>query len=128
MGVLWPKQAALYIYREGKKYRCDECIFQKSGATKCAAYGKSETIKPSASCNEWIIKPPNFHELPFFNGFTKIETGYTEDAVTCSNCEYFKKDKNDCRKVDKDSEGDTPGEINPAACCNRFDKDDTDEP
>lgn len=124
----WPKQAALYMYRPETKYHCSECVFAKEGSTKCAVFGATENIKPEGGCNFYLHKNPESDTakaIPYLGLATKVEAGYEENRVgfTCGRCEYFLASKQDCKKVRKESVGDTLGIIDQHACCNRFDKD-----
>lgn len=126
----WPKQAAMYLYRPETKYHCDECIFAKEKSTKCAVFGPAESIKPEGGCNFYMHKNPESEvakSIPYLGLATKIEAGYEENKVgfTCGRCEYFLSKKQDCKKVRKDSPGDTLGIIDAHGCCNRWDKDKT---
>jgi hypothetical protein len=124
----FPKEAVLYMYRPETKYQCSECVFAKEGATKCAVFGPTEIIKPEGGCGFYLHQEPESktaQSIPYLNLATKIEAGYEENrqGFTCGRCEYFSNKKQDCKKVRKDSIGDTPGIIDPGACCNRWDKD-----
>jgi len=124
----WPKEAALYVYRPETQYKCEECVFAKVKSTKCALYGPLEDIKPEGSCGLWIHMDPESElsdKIPYLSLVTKLETGYTEskNGFSCKRCEYFLSGKQDCKKVRKDSPGDTFGIISGDACCNRWEKD-----
>jgi len=124
----WPKEAALYVYRPETNYRCDECIFSKVKSTKCAIYGPLENIKLEGSCGMWMHMDPGSEladKIPYLGLATKLETGYTENKTgfSCKRCEYFLPNKQDCKKVRKDSPGDNLGIIDANACCNRWEKD-----
>lgn len=124
----WPKDTALYVYRPETNYTCGECIFAKSKCTKCALFGPLEDIKSEAGCNLWIHADPDSEladKIPYLGLVTKLESGYMEskNGFTCGRCEYFSPEKLDCKKVRKDSPGDTLGIISPNACCNRFEAD-----
>lgn len=123
-----PKEAVIYTFRPETQYTCDKCVFAKEKAVKCAVLGAAEEIKPYGSCGFWIhIDPnqPNAPQIPWLGTVTKQEAGYDENKTgfSCKRCEYFVVGKNDCLVVDKDSEGDTPNEIHPNSCCNRFEAD-----
>ena len=124
----WPKQAALYVYRPETNYCCDECVFAKSKATKCALFGPAEDIKEYGGCNLWMHLDPDSQlaeKIPYLGLINKVEAGYTENkkGFSCKRCEYFDAKNKDCEKVRKDSPGDTIGEINANGCCNRWDAD-----
>lgn len=123
-----PKESVSYLYRPETQYRCDECVFAKIKSTKCALYGPLEDIKPQGSCNYWLHMDPGSEladKVPYLSLVTKVESGYTENKTgfSCKRCEYFLPGQQDCKKVRKDSPGDTLGIISPDACCNRFEVD-----
>lgn len=127
-----PKEAVLYVFRPETQYTCDKCVFSKNknfpNSTKCKVFGESENIKPYGSCGFWIHMDPkgeNSPEIPEIGVITKEQAGYDENknGFSCKRCEYFDVETIDCRKVDKDSTGDTPGLIHPNACCNRWEAD-----
>ena len=118
-----PKDVVLYIHKRNTLYRCRDCVFAKSQANRCAWFGASIAIKPIGTCGTWAQKKGNV-EIPFFGGYSKEELGYVEEpeGYSCAHCEEFLPDEKDCKKVDKDSPGDDPGEIVGGACCNRWEK------
>lgn len=125
----FPKEAVLYSYRPETNYTCGECVFAKDKATKCALYGPGENIKPEGSCGLWLHADPDSplaEKVPYLGLITKVESGYTENknGFTCGRCEYFLPKQQGCKKVRKDSDGDTPGIISADACCNRWEADD----
>lgn len=118
-----PKEAVLYIHKKGTNYKCRDCVFAKDHANKCAIYGGAVPIKPYGACGLWVQRSGNV-EVSFIGKATKEETGYVEnlDGFTCGRCDEFLPEKEDCKKVDKDSPGDDPGKITSGACCNRWEK------
>lgn len=127
-----PKEAVLYVFRPETQYTCDKCVFSKDknhpDSTKCKILGATESINPYGSCGFWIHMDPHGEktpEIPWIGAITKIQAGYDENkqGFSCKRCEYFDPEKMDCSKVDKNSEGDTPGIIHPNACCNRWEVD-----
>jgi len=118
-----PKSVVLYIHKKETSYKCKDCIFARDFANKCALYGSSVPIKPYGTCGLWVRKKGNF-EVPFSGGYNKINTGYEEnqDGFSCARCAEFLPDANDCKKIDKDSPGDDPGQILAGGCCNRWEK------
>jgi hypothetical protein len=116
-----PKSAVLYVHKKNTLYRCRDCVLAKAHANKCALLGGALSIKPTGTSGFWVQKRGNI-EVPFIGGLTKEEIGYIEEAdgYSCAHCEEFLPEKNDCKKVDKDSPGDDPGEILSGACCNRW--------
>lgn len=116
-----PKSAVLYIHDAGTQYTCDDCVFFKQG--KCALFGPSVEIKPYGSCGFFIQRHKSL-DIPWIGGISKKEAGYEENepGFSCKRCEEFIL-SGDCKKVDKDSAGNDPGEINKNACCNRWEAD-----
>jgi hypothetical protein len=116
------KGQAGYIAVEGTNFSCQDCCFLKDlggGAWGCAYFGPGDPIsRESGSCNRWAFGHRGT-ELPWLNNFTKLELGYAENPTGfgCVRCEYFGMAKRDCKKVDKDSPGDTAGEISTYSCC-----------
>jgi len=122
-----PKEAVLYIFRPEVNITCGKCVFVKK--SQCAVFGPSESISPErGSCGFYIHGDlGEAKEMPWIGFITKVEAGYAENTngFQCKRCEYFDSPKLDCEKVDKDSDGDTPGVIHPNGCCNRWEADDT---
>ncbi len=120
-----PKEAVLYVFRPETQYTCDKCIFLKK-ENKCAQFGPATDIKPFGSCGFWVHRDPRDmpKEMPWIGLVTKEQAGYDENknGFSCKRCEYYENGM-DCKKVDKNSEGDTVGIIHPNACCNRWEAD-----
>jgi hypothetical protein len=130
-----PKEAVLYIFRPEVNITCQKCVFIKGGdkaknkdGDKCAVLGPTETISAkTGSCGFYIHGDlGEAGEVPWIGFITKPEAGYFENKTgfQCKRCEYFDFKLKDCEKVDKDSEGDTPGMIHPDGCCNHWEADD----
>lgn len=119
------KEAVLYVFRPETQYTCNKCVFAKDKSTKCALFGPTESIKSYGGCNYWIHSSQQ-DQISWIGTITKVESGYMENeqGFSCKRCEYFLPN-NDCQKVDKNSEGDTPGIISPNGCCGNWDADDT---
>jgi len=115
------KAVVLYIHVEGVNYKCIECAFWKN--KKCALYGPSVAIKEYGGCNLWLEKKDE-RELPWIGSLTKKETGYmeNEDGFSCKRCDEFIPSENNCKKVNRMSEGDDSGKISKDGCCNRWEK------
>jgi len=129
-----PKEAVLYIFRPETKYTCDKCVYSKNKdiepdeTHKCKILGPLEDIKAFGSCGFWIHMDPVGEatpEIPWIGVITKQQAGYfeNEQGFSCKRCKYFDAKNLDCEKVDKDSDGDTPGAIHPNACCNNWEPD-----
>lgn len=121
MGTI-DKARAGYIYSPGSDYTCGECAFYESG--KCLLYKERDNkVKAEGSCILWQPDVKGV-EIPQIGTTTKQATGYeeNEEGFSCKRCEYFLESQKDCKKVDKNSEGQTPGEIRSGACCNFWDK------
>lgn len=116
------KAQAGYINVPGTDFTCASCCFLKDsggGAWGCAYFGPAETVsRETGSCNRWAWGPRG-SALPWLDNFNKTELGYAENKTGfgCKRCEYFSIAKRDCKKVDKDSAGDTPGSISVDGCC-----------
>lgn len=123
-----PKEAVLYTFRPETQYTCEKCLFRREEATKCALFSAAESIKPSGSCGFWIHFSPEKAGLDMapIGGVTKLEAGYmdSKNGFSCKRCKFFDASALKCEKVDENSQGDTPGTIQPNACCNAFCKDD----
>lgn len=122
-----PKEAVLYVLRPETQYTCDKCVFYKDGTPpRCALLGPTEGIKAYGSCGFWVHGEAGKFNVPWIGLVTKLEAGYEENpqGFSCKRCEYFDSQARACEKVDKNSPGDTPGEIHPNACCNMWDADD----
>ena len=122
-----PKSAVLYIHLKDTQEKCKDCLFRKDGANKCALYGRSIAIKPWGGCGQFILfLRGNLPDLPYWpeGQYTKENTGYVENrpGFTCLRCDEFLSAEKDCKKVDKNSPGDDPGQITAEACCNRWEK------
>jgi hypothetical protein len=123
-----PKTSAGYQFRPETEYRCQECVFAKTAKEQsaCAFFGPSETISPaSGSCNYFTHGEGKRFDLPWLALLTKDEAGYAENLTgfSCKRCEYLDPLHEDCRRVDRNSPGDTPGKIDPMACCNLWSPD-----
>lgn len=121
-----PKEAVLYILRPETQYTCDKCIYYKDGdPPRCALLGPTEGIKAYGSCGLWVHGDAAKLNIPWIGLVTKLEVGYAENpqGFSCKRCEYFDAQARACQKVRRDSPGDTPGEIHPNACCNRWEAD-----
>lgn len=121
------KSTVLYAFNPETQYTCGECVNRIPGKNLCALFGPDVPISAEyGSCGFYV------HENvakgisnPMLGNITKIQAGYEENkkGFSCKRCEYFLMGKNDCKKVDKNSEGLTPNIIHPNACCNNWDAD-----
>ncbi len=124
-----PKQSALYIWRPETSELCGECAFLKKredGKSGCAFFGSGAEVNPKqGSCGYWSHAHPKQFDIPWMGIFTPEELGYAENkyGFGCWRCEYHAFGKNDCSLVDKDSDGDNPGKIEPRACCSLWEED-----
>ena len=98
----------------------------KTGSA-CAWFGPTVPISgEKGSCNYFAhAHPEQKPDVPWLSLFTKEQLGYLENAegFSCKRCEEFLFPRHDCEKVDKNSPGDTPGEINPDGCCDFWEAD-----
>lgn len=118
------KETVLYIHRAGTQYTCSDCIFFRRSQGVCAIFHSNDNhVKPYGACGLWIERF-NRVSIPLIGAVTKTEAGYVENdqGFSCKRCDEFLP-SGDCKKVDKDSAGDDPGEINKNACCNRWSPD-----
>jgi hypothetical protein len=121
MGTI-KKERAGYVYSPGSDYTCGECAFYESG--KCLLYKKpGNDVETYGSCILWQPDVKGV-EIPQIGTTNKKDTGYEENkpGFSCKRCEYFLYEEMDCKKVDKNSAGATPGQIRSGACCNFWDK------
>lgn len=114
------KAEAGYICRPGTEYTCSDCVFLKTvkDGHGCVFFGAKVSISAAAGgCNYFALGKPA--DLPWIGTLTKEELGYTENkrGFSCKRCGHFAFPKEDCDRVDKDSPGDSPGEIEENGCC-----------
>lgn len=114
------KQAVLYLHVLNTDYRCRDCVLFIAPSQRCAIHGQADVIRANGYCGFFAKGRPVASGMRPGGNVTKAQSGYGEDpnGTTCRRCVFFSKKQHDCLKVDKDTEGDDPGEINPAACCN----------
>lgn len=117
------KAQAGYQFRDGTEYVCGDCSFLKN-TDGCSLFAASDKISATAGVCNYFAKGPSL-DLPFTGLFNKRELGYVENRVgfTCGRCDHFLVGKDGCRKVDKNSPGDTPGSISPRGCCSLWERD-----
>jgi hypothetical protein len=117
------KAEAGYQYHPDIQYRCSDCVMMKPAkkGSACCWFGPSVPISPeTGSCNYFAhAHPEQKPDVPWLSLFTKEQLGYLENAqgFSCKRCEEFIFPRHECKKVDRNSEGDTPGEISPDGCC-----------
>lgn len=120
------KSQALYIERPNTQYQCKDCVYFRMfmNAPRCALFKQHEIIKEIGTCGLWQPKSEVLLSTPWFVTSSKIESGYEEnkEGFSCKRCEEFT--ENDCKKIDKNSPGDSKGTISKDGCCNFWDKDD----
>lgn len=118
-----PKQAALYIYRPEVRIVCQECVFVKG--SKCALFGPDTDISRTTGTCGFYIHGEESADMPWIGYVTKVEAGYMENKTgfQCMRCEEWNMKQQSCKKVDKNSQGDTPGIIAANACCNLWEPD-----
>lgn len=113
------KLGAGYVKRDGTDYRCIDCWKFIPETERCAEAHEHETARPFGSCINWA-QGPAVPGLKPRGAYTLEELGYTEDrnGTKCKRCRFYDIEaKNYCHVVDENSEGDTPGIIDPNACC-----------
>lgn len=121
-----PKASAGYQFRPETNYTCGLCVFLKDTKTGhgCSFFGPSAAVSDKhGSCIYFSHSDSSKLDIPWLSLFTKQELGYEENlyGFTCARCEYFQM-PGDCRKVDRRSPGDTPGEISPHGCCSLWER------
>lgn len=114
------KGSALYIHATGGEYDCDDCVFFVDGR-RCNIHGPNDEISPDGSCGYFIQGRADTFDGKFLR-LTKDETGYVDDVggASCKKCKHFKYPSDhwtDCELVNRMSDGDDPGQIDPDACC-----------
>jgi hypothetical protein len=119
------KEQAGYQYRPEVEYRCVECVMRKKAdaGLRCAWFGPTVPVKDYGTCI--YFAHGTVADIPYLGLFTKEELGYEEnkEGFSCKRCEEFSYARNDCKKVDRNSPGDTPGTISPNACCDFWERD-----
>jgi len=118
------KETVLYIHRAGTQYTCSDCIFFRRSRGVCLIFNESDNqVKAYGGCGLWVERFKQV-SMPIIGATTKTEAGYVENEAgfSCKRCDEFIL-SGDCKKVDKESTGDDPGEINKNACCNRWSPD-----
>ena len=125
------KAEAGYQFHPDSEYVCGSCVLLKDLPQKkngCAWFGPAVKVSAtSGACNYFSHGHPGdqMFDVPWFSLFTPIELGYLENkpGFGCKRCEHADLLRHDCSEVDKDSPGDTPGEIHPGGCCNLWEAD-----
>ena len=112
-----PKVAVGYVYRPGVDYRCRECWKHIPATQQCAELRPQDTARPNGYCIVWAFGIPRPGLVPT-SAYTPEEVGYGEkvNGTKCHRCGNFVTPDR-CKRVDENSPGDTPGEINYDACC-----------
>lgn len=112
-----PKTAAGYIHRNNTDYRCKDCTLFIPGKKRCAFHGPADLIHPNGYCIYWGEGKPK-PMLVTWGCYTLKESGYGElrNGTLCVRCVFFN-GTDDCKRVDRNSDGDDPGRIDPHGCC-----------
>lgn len=113
-----PKTSVLYAHYSGEAYDCDDCAFWLSADDKCVIHRSNFPVHDEDKCGFMIQGAPDtFRNRPHLN-LDPDQTGFVRNwgGKGCKVCVYWSSDR-DCEKVDRNSDGDDPGEINPGACC-----------
>jgi hypothetical protein len=121
------KQTASYVFMHGGRteYECRDCSQFIPEKDRCIQHGPQDVIRAHGSCDYFLYGKPQPGAVA--NGpLTPKSSGYIENPAkvgfSCKRCEYFDLPA-DCRKVDKNSPGPTPGLIHPNGCCNAWEAD-----
>lgn len=110
------KANALYVHFSGEEYDCDDCALWLT-SERCIVHRSNFDVRGKDSCGFMIQgSPDTFRGRPHLN-MDPDQTGFVRniEGGGCSICKHF--GPRDCELVDKDSDGDDPGEIHPRACC-----------
>jgi len=123
------KEVVLYAFNPETQYTCGQCFNRQPNTNICSLFGPNDLISPkTGSCGFYVHEDGEKSGIysPDLGVITKLQAGYAENkqGFSCKRCEYFQTGKNDCSKIDKDSNGLTPGIIHPNACCNHWEPDD----
>lgn len=117
------KSAAAYVYRPEAKgrYQCNQCARFIPDRERCEVFGPHDLVRSFGSSNEWVLGMPSDELVPL-STTTPQKAVYLENRVGfgCKRCGNFIAGALDCRRVDKDSFGATPGKIIGEACCNEW--------
>ena len=119
------KATAGYVHFEKTDYQCGECYkFEpNNGKRDCAEV--EGIIKAIGGCNNFVQgRPSQIIAISIPRKLSQLEAGYGENRAgfSCKRCEYFSRDKWDCKKVDRESKGPDDGVIHPEGCCNLWEK------
>ena len=117
------KSDASYVFWPETEYRCSDQCTQLHSPDICCKFGELDKIDADAgSCDYYEHGGATSWNSPVTGLLTKSAAGYSENSAKvgfgCKRCEYFDPASLDCTRVDKDSQGFTPGMIHPNACCN----------
>ena len=121
-----PKRAVLYLHVIGTDYTCAECPWWLS-SEQCVLHGRGVRISATGSCGFWVpseeltsSERSKLGRAPL-GLVTQYQSGYEDsvDGFSCKRCDAFVPGGN-CRVVDRLSEGDDPGRIDPDACCSAW--------
>jgi|ERR1700722_3544635 len=128
MGDKIKKEVVLYAFNPETEYTCGQCVNRIPETNICALFGPDNEISPdNGSCGFYVHEDGTKSEIynPVIGNILKVQAGYAENkkGFSCKRCEYFLFGKNDCKEVDKNSNGLTPNEIHPNACCNNWEAD-----
>ena len=122
------KEVVLYAFNPETQYTCGQCVNHIPKTNTCALFGENDPISPDkGSCGFYVHE--DGEKTGIFNkplgNITKVQAGYFENkyGFSCKRCKYFLIGKNDCKEIDKNSEGLTPNIIHPNACCNNWEAD-----
>ena len=121
------KARAGYQFHPDIQYTCQSCVMLKDlgkNGYGCAWFGPNDPVDAKTGGCNYFSHGAGF-AIPWMALFTKEELGYLEspNGFSCKRCEHIDIEDKDCEKVDRNSAGDTPGEINPGGCCNIWEAD-----
>lgn len=121
------KEVVLYAFNPETQYTCGQCVNRIPNTNTCALFGSHDPINPDkGSCGFYVHEDGEKSGIynPILGNIGKLQAGYfeNENGFSCKRCEYFISGNN-CKLIDKNSEGLTPNEIHPNACCNAWQPD-----
>lgn len=110
-----------------KTGQCASCKMWLKDHKLCSLHGKNVKIEATMSCGLWVTGgPAKESEMEHVSAaVTPKESGLVNKQVRCINCEYFKKDENECLLFEILGIEDHTVDAN--GCCNAFHSDEGEE-
>lgn len=118
------KDGAGYVFKKQAKtrYQCSQCMLFIKNLGACELFSILDKVRQYGTCSYWVYGTPAIAAGGARGALTPLAAGYVErrEGFSCGRCRYFNKEAQDCKIVDKDSPGDTPGKIVSGACCSNW--------